>query len=216
MAVSDVIGGFRAQRVVLPASTVESWTVIGRDLRPVPVLDEYLAWLTHIERSPNTVEAQARDLRMFWSFLGERGLGWEGVDVQALGELIAWARCPAENVVVLHERAARRSSRTVNRVLSSIVGFYEFQGRRGTRWRRIWSRRRAMAMAAISVSGGDRAAAAAWPCGAAARAAAVAADVELGAGGGSDRLPATSARPLPVRAAGEHRDADRSGAGVAP
>jgi integrase/recombinase XerD len=131
MGVSDVNGGFRAQRVVLPASGVESWTVIGRDLRPVPVLDEYLAWLTHIERSPNTVEAQARDLRLFWSFLDERGLGWGAVDVQALGEFTAWARRPAENVVVLHERAARRSSRTVNRVLSSIVGFYEFQGRRG-------------------------------------------------------------------------------------
>ena len=131
MGVVDVNWGFRAQRVVLPAPGVESWTVIGPDLRPVPVPDEYLAWLTHIERSPNTVEAQARDMRLFWSFLGERGLGWEGVDVQALGKFTAWARRPTENVMVLHERAARRSSRTVNRVLSSIVGFYEFQGRRG-------------------------------------------------------------------------------------
>jgi integrase/recombinase XerD len=131
MGVGDVNGGFRARRVVLPASGVESWTVIGPDLRPVARLDEYLAWLTHIERSPNTVEAQARDLRLFWTFLAERRLGWGRVDVQVLGEFTAWARRPAENVVVLHERAARRSAGTVNRVLSSIVGFYEFQGRRG-------------------------------------------------------------------------------------
>ena len=132
MGVSDVNGGFRARRVVLPASGVESWTVIGLDLRPVGELDEYLAWLTHIERSSNTVEAQARDLRLFWSFLVGRGLDWGRVDLQVLGEFTAWARRPAENVVVLHERAARRSAGTVNRALSSIVGFYEFQGRRGS------------------------------------------------------------------------------------
>ena len=39
MDVSDVNADFRAQRVVLPTSGVESWTVIGPDLRPVAVLD---------------------------------------------------------------------------------------------------------------------------------------------------------------------------------
>ena len=58
----------------MPALGVESWTVIGPDLRPVAVVEEYLAWLTHIERSPNTVEAYARDLRLFWTFLAEVGL----------------------------------------------------------------------------------------------------------------------------------------------
>jgi integrase/recombinase XerD len=130
MGVGDVSGSFQARRVLL-SGLVESWAVIGPDLRPVAVLDEYLAWLTHIERSPNTVEAQARDLRLFWVFLAECGLGWEEVDLAALGVFTAWARRPAENVVVLHEQAARRSAGTVNRMLSSVVGFYEFQGRRG-------------------------------------------------------------------------------------
>ena len=42
--------------------------VIGPDLRPVELIDEYLAWLTDCERSPNTVEAYAHDLRAFWCF----------------------------------------------------------------------------------------------------------------------------------------------------
>ena len=122
---------FEVRRVWMPSSGVESWTVVGPDGRPVALVEEFLAWLTHIERSPNTVEAYARDLRLFWSFLGSRGLSWEMVTVGELGEFAAWARRPAENVIVLSELAARRSARTVNRMLAAVVGFFEFQARRG-------------------------------------------------------------------------------------
>jgi integrase/recombinase XerD len=123
---------FAVRRVFLPARAIESFTVIGPDLRPVDLVDEYLAWLTDCERSPNTVEAYAYDLRAFWTFLTERELAWDRVGVMELGEFAAWARRPAANVVVLAEESARLSARTVNRMLSGVVGFYEFQGRRGS------------------------------------------------------------------------------------
>ena len=123
---------FAVRRVFLPARAIESFTVIGPDLRPVDLVDEYLAWLTDCERSPNTVEAYAYDLRAFWTFLTERELAWDRVGVMELGEFAAWARRPAANVVVLAEESARLSARTVNRMLSGVVGFYEFQARRGS------------------------------------------------------------------------------------
>ena len=49
-----------------------------------------------------------------------------------LGEFAAWARRPAENVVVLGDQSARLSAGTVNRMLSGVVGFYELQARRGS------------------------------------------------------------------------------------
>jgi hypothetical protein len=45
------------QRVVMPVSPVESWTVLGDDAVPVEPVECYLAYLTDIERSPNTVKA---------------------------------------------------------------------------------------------------------------------------------------------------------------
>lgn len=114
---------FTVRRVVLPARATESFTVIGPDLRPVEPVEEYLSWLTDCERSPNTVEAYAYDLRAFWTFLAERELSWDRVGVMELGEFAAWARRPAENVVVLADEAARLSARTVNRMLSGVVGF---------------------------------------------------------------------------------------------
>ena len=132
---SDVfgrVGRYAVRRVRLPARATESFTVIGPDLRPVELVDEYLAWLTDCERSPNTVEGCAHDLRAFWTFLAGRGLRWDQVGVMELGEFAAWARRPAANVVVLAEESARLSARTVNRMLSGVVGFYEFQARRGS------------------------------------------------------------------------------------
>ena len=123
--------GFVGRRVRMPSGGVESWTVVGPDARPVALVDEFLGWLTGIERSPNTVEAYARDLALFWTFRDGRGLAWDRVSVAELGEFAAWSRRPAENVVVISELAARRSASTVNRMLAAVVSFYEFQGRRG-------------------------------------------------------------------------------------
>jgi hypothetical protein len=54
---SDVfgrVGRHAVRRVRLPALAIDSFTVIGPDLRSVDLIDEYLAWLTDCERSPNT------------------------------------------------------------------------------------------------------------------------------------------------------------------
>jgi hypothetical protein len=62
--VSGRVGRHVVRRVFLPERATESFTVIGPDLRPVELVDEYLAWLTDCERSPNTVEACARPTRV--------------------------------------------------------------------------------------------------------------------------------------------------------
>lgn len=71
-------------------------------------------------------------MRQFWSFLDEHGLSWDRVGITELAEFAAWARRPARNVVVLSDEAARLSPRTVNRMLTAVIGFYELQGRRGS------------------------------------------------------------------------------------
>src|SRR5437588_12949421 len=71
--------GCVVRRVRMPSSGMESWTVVGPDARLVGLVDEFLGWRRGIERSPNTVEAYARDLAAFWSLLGVRGLEWDRV-----------------------------------------------------------------------------------------------------------------------------------------
>jgi hypothetical protein len=83
-------GCCRVQRVVERGR--ESWTVIGEDRRAVVSVDHYLAWLTHVERSPNTVRAYASDLKKFVTFLAIRDVRWDRVSLETLGEFTAWLR----------------------------------------------------------------------------------------------------------------------------
>jgi integrase/recombinase XerD len=82
------------QRVAVPGSRVVSWTVLGDDDIPVGPIERYLAYLSDIERSPNTAEAYAYDLKDYWIFLRYRGLDWREVRLEDIGEYVAWLRLP--------------------------------------------------------------------------------------------------------------------------
>lgn len=110
---------------------VESWTVIGGDLRPVGPVDRYLAWLSSIERAPTTVRAYAHDLKTFWEFVHARDIRWDAISLEQLGAFTAWLRSPADNVVVLASGRPVRAASTVNRILTAVFGFYEFHARHG-------------------------------------------------------------------------------------
>ena len=51
------------QRVVMAASRRELWTVLDEGTVRIEPVDRYLAYLTDIERSPNTVKAYVDDLK---------------------------------------------------------------------------------------------------------------------------------------------------------
>jgi integrase/recombinase XerD len=125
----------RVQRVAPPGSLVESWTVLGGDDIPVEPAERYLAYLSAIERSANTVRAYAFDLRDYFVFLGYRGLDWREVRLEDLGDYVAWLALPpagrAGQVAVLPSVEAQVGAATVNRKLSALAAFYAHQVRHG-------------------------------------------------------------------------------------
>lgn len=123
------------QRVVSPISPVESWTVLGDDAAPVAPVERYLAYLTDIERSPNTIKAYAHDLKDWFSFIGLRGLDWREVRLEDVGEFVAWLRLPPAGrggkVAVLPSVEHHCAESTVNRKLSAVSAFYQHAARNG-------------------------------------------------------------------------------------
>ena len=123
------------QPVVMPGSGVWSWTVLGDDDVPVGPVERFLAYLTDIQRSPNTVKAYAHDLKDFWEFLGHRGLDWREARLEDVGEFVAWLRLPPPvregAVAVLPSAVPQVGAATINRKLAAVSAFYAHQTRNG-------------------------------------------------------------------------------------
>jgi site-specific recombinase XerD len=101
----------------------------------VELVERFLAYLTDIERSPNTVKAYAHDLKDYWVFLAHRGLDWREVRLEDIGEFVAWLRLPPAGrggaVVVLPSVESHVGPATINRKLSALAAFYQHQVRQG-------------------------------------------------------------------------------------
>ena len=123
------------QRVVMAGSGVESWTVLGADDVPIEPVERYLAYLTGIEQSPNTVKAYAHDLKDYWVFLAHRDLDWREVRLEDVGEFVAWLRLPpagrSGQATVLPAVEPQVGASTINRKLSAVGAFYQYQARNG-------------------------------------------------------------------------------------
>lgn len=132
------------QRVVMPVSGAESWTLLGDDGEVVEPAERYLAYLAAIERSPNTVRAYAVSLKLWFEFLGWIEKNWDEVGIEDMARFVAWLRAPAPNVVVLADGSGLRRPATVNRYLAGVFGFYDHHARAGlgvaselVAWRRV-------------------------------------------------------------------------------
>jgi len=116
----------RVQRVLM-SSGVESATLI-RDGEIVDGVDRFLAHLTAIEKSPNTVRAYAHDLRDLGAYLVSKSTPWESVSLEDIGNFVAWLRLPiparSGQVVPLPWVDGDLSAATVNRKLSAVSSFY--------------------------------------------------------------------------------------------
>ena len=121
--------------VAVPGSGTRSWTVLGDDDVPVVPVDRFLAYLTDIGRSPNTVKAYAHDLKDYWCFIGFRGLDWREARLEDIGEFVAWLQLPpagrSGEVAVLPSVTAEVTASTVNRKLAAVSAFYAHQARNG-------------------------------------------------------------------------------------
>jgi integrase len=128
----------------MPVTDAESWTVLDDDCQPEPEIEQYLAYLAALERSPNTVRAYATSLKLWFEFLAQVDVGWAEAGVDDVARFVSWLRAPAPNVIVLEYGAGRRSAATVNRHLAGVFGFYDHKARAGVglaadlvAWRRV-------------------------------------------------------------------------------
>lgn len=125
----------RVQRVLMPGSGAESWTLLGDDQVPVEPVERFLSYLASIEKSPNTVKAYAHDLKDWFTYLAGHDRDWHDVMVEDVAEFVAWLRLPPAGrdgkVAVLPTVEHHCSAASVNRKLAALTSFFEFHARHG-------------------------------------------------------------------------------------
>lgn len=127
----------RVQRVLMPGSEAESWTLLGDDHVPLEPVERFLGYLAAIEKSPNTLKAYAHDLKDWFTYLGGRDVDWQTVSVEDVAGFVAWLRLPPEardgKVAVLPTVGHHCSESSVNRKLAALTSFCEFHARHGVK-----------------------------------------------------------------------------------
>jgi site-specific recombinase XerD len=128
---------FRVQRLRatgVPGSDVLSFTVLGRDGLPVDAVEVFLAHLSAVGRSPNTVAAYAHDLRDFMEWLAQTGGDFRTLSLEGLTEFFAWVARPVPartpGVFMLPGTPAAVRPATLLRKRAALASFYRFHARR--------------------------------------------------------------------------------------
>ena len=103
--------GLRVQRVVMPETEFESWTVLSDDQLPIQPVERFLAYLASIEKSPNTIKACAHDLKDWFVYLAGHSCDWRSVTLEDVAGFVAWLRLPpqARDGTVAHVGPAIRT-----------------------------------------------------------------------------------------------------------
>ena len=115
----------RVQRIIVPDTQERSWGLFDANHKPLIAPNQYLSYLHHLGRSPNTVRAYAHHLQAFSKFLFEGGWDWTALSLTELAKFVTWLRR------VGAAGSKSRSDTTINTILAAVGSFYEYQDRLG-------------------------------------------------------------------------------------
>lgn len=121
----------KVQRIRVPETDEVSWIVLDDDYLPIEPIQTYLAFLESLGRSPNTRRAITHHLKLFWEFLSTSQTEWTKVDIARLASFISWLRRPASKMPSIAPQEAERTNATIDQMLASVHGFYDFHMRLG-------------------------------------------------------------------------------------
>lgn len=106
--------------------------VLDCDYSPIAPIHDYLRYLENKDKSPNTIKAYARNLKLYWEFLYEHRIDWTEITILKLSEFIHWLRISSTKIIdILQPNSSCRTERTINHILKTVRLFYDFQSRLG-------------------------------------------------------------------------------------
>lgn len=107
------------------------YLVLDENFLPIKPIQEFIRYLSNLERSPNTIRAYANHLKLYWEYLASIHKSWDAVKLDDLAGFLSWLRLQNTDVIALRGQEAKRTETTVNAILSAITMFYNFHQQLG-------------------------------------------------------------------------------------
>jgi integrase/recombinase XerD len=89
----------------------------------------FLRYRDNVGRSRNTLRATCYRLKLFWEFLETQHLSYENVTLDDLAQFKGWLRSGSRQVISVHPDADKRSPRTLNLYVDTVLQFYDYVAR---------------------------------------------------------------------------------------
>lgn len=100
--------------------------LLDNEMRIVKPVYNYLKYLKQKGSAVNTLKAKGSDLKIFWQFLYENGYDYDKVTPNMIAKFIDYLRKGNENSI-RNDIESARTDRTINRILSTVRMFYQYQ-----------------------------------------------------------------------------------------
>ena len=99
--------------------------LLDDEMKIVKPVYDFLRFQQQKGRAINTLKAYGTDLCLFWIFLKKNGYAYDQVTPRLIADFIDYLR-GGDKMLSLY-RESNRSNRTINRILSTVHSFYQYQ-----------------------------------------------------------------------------------------
>lgn len=99
--------------------------LLDDDMKIVKPVYDFLKFQQQKSKANNTLLANGRDLCLYWTFLSKNGYSYDQITPRMIAEFIDFLRSGGDALALYKESA--RSNRTINRILSTVHTFYQYQ-----------------------------------------------------------------------------------------
>ncbi|MDU2066445.1 MAG: tyrosine-type recombinase/integrase [Sporomusaceae bacterium] len=100
--------------------------LLDDDMRIIKPVYDYLKFQRQKDKAINTLKANGNDLRTFWKFLYENRYEYDKVTPIMITDFIDYLRKGDNDITSIYKESAR-TNRTINRILSTVHMFYQYE-----------------------------------------------------------------------------------------
>ena len=100
--------------------------LLDDEMRIIKPVYDYLKFQRQRDRALNTIKANGRDLKIYWDFLKNEGYEFDEVTPNLIAEFVEYLRLTTDEEIALYKES-KRSNITINRILSTLHMFYQFE-----------------------------------------------------------------------------------------